>query len=282
MRNVFVISLACLILAGCSTKFAYNNFDWLVHWYLDDYIELTDEQETFFDSNVEDWMAWHRSEELVRYKNHLQTIKTDVSNGTIDRDTIQNHMDQARAHYTRVREKVSPAVADMAVEISEEQVTYFFAALEKENKKQEKKMAKRLKDGREKALKRRIEDITDDIESEIGRLTAEQKDIIATYAPLFISTGQDWLAYRRNIQNEARILFASRDTNPNFRQEVLYMINNPDDYRSPEYVEYRDVNREQFLALLSEIAPTLTEKQKTKLIKEIDDIIDDLDDLMER
>jgi len=270
-----------LLVSGCSTKFAYNNFDWLVYWYIDDYIELNDEQEAFFDQNLAKWMTWHRGEELAKYKTHLEEIKRDIRQGNIDEATIAEHMDLGQAHFERVRDKVTPTLVKMATEIDQEQITYLFAALEKENKKQEDRMAKRRKDGPEKALERRIDGITDQVEDNIGRLTSEQKEIIERYAPLFVSTGDDWIAYRRNIQNEARLLFAGRDSNPLFAEQLEEMMRSPDAYRSEEYVRGREANRAKSIALLMEIAPTLTEKQKNKLIDEINDIIEDLESLME-
>ncbi|MFC3095552.1 hypothetical protein DRW07_08460 [Alteromonas sediminis] len=280
-KKVFCLILV-LTLTGCSTKFAYNNFDWLVYWYLDDYIELNDEQEAFFDSKVAKWMTWHRQEELGKYKAQLESIKHDIKNGHLDEQTIARHMEQGTAHFERVREKVTPALVEMALDINEEQITYLFASLEKENVKQEKRMAKRRKGGPEKRLEKRIESITDEIEDNIGRLSSEQKRIVEKYAALFIATGDDWIAYRRLIQNEARQLFANRDSNPEFAQQLTTMMLNPDSYRSPEYAVNRDANRAQSIALMVELGSTLSDKQKSKLIEEINDIISDLDDLMEK
>ena len=39
------ISRTELTFTGCGTKFVYNNLDWLLIEYLDDFVELTTEQE---------------------------------------------------------------------------------------------------------------------------------------------------------------------------------------------------------------------------------------------
>ena len=55
MRNLGILLIGLLALTGCSSKFAYNNFDWLVYWYVDDYVELTNEQEDLFDVKIDRW-----------------------------------------------------------------------------------------------------------------------------------------------------------------------------------------------------------------------------------
>jgi len=50
--RVLVVFISVMFLASCSSKLAYNNLDWWVYWYMDDYIELKDEQEEKFDEAV--------------------------------------------------------------------------------------------------------------------------------------------------------------------------------------------------------------------------------------
>ena len=45
MRHIVLTILLLVSVTGCSSKFAYNNLDWLVYWYVDDYIEFSDQQE---------------------------------------------------------------------------------------------------------------------------------------------------------------------------------------------------------------------------------------------
>ena len=50
MRSLLVV-VFIIFLTSCSSKLAYNNLDWWVYWYMDDYIELKDEQEEKFDAH---------------------------------------------------------------------------------------------------------------------------------------------------------------------------------------------------------------------------------------
>ena len=72
MKKGLLIAII-IFLGGCSTKFTYNNLDWLIHWYIDDYVSLSDNQEALFDKYFADWQSWHRSQELGKYIEHLKS-----------------------------------------------------------------------------------------------------------------------------------------------------------------------------------------------------------------
>lgn len=281
MRRLLSILLLALTLAGCSSKFVYNNFNWLVYWYIDDYIELNDFQEDQFDEHLTRWMKWHRGTELALYKAHLLAIKDDLTKNNLTKTTIAEHLNMGREHLVRLRNQIAPHVAEMAKDTTDDQVIYLFAAMEKRNKEYEDELSERKEEGPDGAVQHRIDEITERIEDEVGRLTKEQTTLIAEYAPRFTSTGDDWLAYRREIQNRARVMFIYRRTAPSFVSELNDLLVNPEQYRSSLYGERIEANKQAFLSLLSAIAPTLTSKQKDRLMDTIDDIIDDIDDLIQ-
>lgn len=276
-----LLFIAVILLSACSSKFGYNNADWLIYWYLDDYVELTSDQEDVFDKKMTGWMRWHRNEELAKYKAHLLQVKDDVLNGKMTPERVTYHLDQGTSHWERVRDHLSPQIAELAATLDEKQISYFFAALEKENKEEEEKIREADALDDEERLSRRIEDLQQNVEGFIGKMTEEQKAIVIKYAPNFTSTRKDWLAYRRDIQQAARQLFATRNDNPQFVTDLNALIQNPDAYRGEQYQVERRFNRVEFGRMLSEVSTTLTNKQKDKLIDELDGIIADLNDLME-
>ena len=56
---------------------------------------------------------------------------------------------------------------------------------------------------------------------------------------------------------------------------------NPEQYRSEAFLEVWNNNRNQHARMAAELSHTLTDKQKRKLVEEIDDMIDDLEDLLD-
>lgn len=280
-KKIIILAIAVLSLTSCSSKFAYNNLDWLVHWYLDDYVELNDEQKDIFDQQMTMWLKWHRSQELAQYVAHLKSLKEDVESQTLNSELIQNHMARGREHWLRLRDTISPQLGELALHLSDEQVIYFFTALEKENKETEEELDEQVQLSADERLEKRIDDLIEQVKERVGRLTAEQKAIVKQFAPDFRSTSLMWLAYRRSVQSEARRLFAARKDNPEFPQQLSQLLLNTDDYRSEEYLAGIEHNRKIYSQMLETILPTLTAKQKRKLIKNLDDMIDDFEDLSE-
>ena len=272
MRPLLVL-FSLIFLASCSSKLAYNNLDWWVYWYMDDYIELKDEQEEKFDDYLQNWLRWHQTSELERYKVHLSEIKSQIKEGRLDSGAVQGHLVQAREHWERVRDEISPELALIAKTLDDEQVVSLFAALEKDNKEEEEERLELLAKSEEKRLEERVERIEETINERIGKLTVEQKQIVRTYASQFISTGDEWLKYRRNIQNAARKLFVTRTFNSDFERDLVTLMQNPDSYKTDVYKQSSEHNMTVTATLISEIFSTLTDNQRERLIENINDLI---------
>ena len=280
MRSLLVV-VFIIFLTSCSSKLAYNNLDWWVYWYMDDYIELKDEQEEKFDAHLQNWLSWHKKSELTRYKAQLEDIRKQIQNDTLNSSIVYNNLELARSHWERVRDEVSPELAAIAKTLDDEQVVTLFAALEKDNKEEEEERQEALEKSEAERLKDRIERIQETISERIGDLSKEQKQIVSTYAQQFISTGDAWIKYRRNIQNAARKLFVSRKQNERFEQELVSLMQNPDNYKSDVYKQSSAHNMTVTATLLAEIFSTLSEKQRQTLIENVDELIETVDNFMD-
>lgn len=275
MKKYIVVILFGL-LSGCSSKLAYNNIDWLVYWYMDDYVELNNQQEALFDKQLAGWIDWHRSEELPKYIQHLQQIRRDVAQNKLTESTIITHYQRLTAHWDRFRKEISPPLVDIAETLTDEQVIRLFAALEADNKERKERIAKRQALSPQAQLEKRIEGMVEDMEARIGSLTAQQRQIVTEFAPQFTSSSSLWLAYRRELQQQARRLFATRHNRDDFQEKLLALLLDPEQYRSEAFLAAWEHNRTLQARMAAAIAQTLTAKQKEKLLNHIDDLIEDL------
>jgi multidrug efflux pump subunit AcrA (membrane-fusion protein) len=279
MKKVLLI-LIMLSLCACSSKFAYKNLDWLVYWYMDDYVELNSQQESVFDEHFAQWMQWHQSNELARYVAHLESIKQDVLAGPVDLERLQTHLNETREHWQRVRDYLTPDLVTLAKKLTDEQVSDLFDQLAKENIEREQEIAEAENNNQQQRLEDRIDQLEEQLTGYIGPLTESQRQLVSTYGAKFRPTGRLWLSYRRHIQAAAKKLFDGAANNPNFEQELGYLLTHTDDYRSAEYKQLRQQNNEVYVNLLYEMGQLITEKQKATFIEKIDDMIEDLSELM--
>ena len=270
------IAFSLLLISGCSSKMAYDNIDWLVYWYLDDYIELTDEQEDMFDDKLSQWIVWHREEQLERYIAQLQALKQQVANNELNKPLIASHLNRAKQHVATVRQKLAPDLAQLASQLNDEQVIYLFATLEKENREKEKEIAEAMEESDKERFERLTEEMEENFEEGLGNLTDEQEQKLQSYAPLFHRSDRNWLQYRNDMQSDARRLFATRKNNPDFIQQLTDLMNNPDRYRSDAFLKQRENNRQAYLNLATEMVQMMTPRQRKHVIDELDDLIEDI------
>ncbi|XOV78310.1 MAG: DUF6279 family lipoprotein [Aestuariibacter sp.] len=278
MKRILTALFFCLTLSSCSSQFAYNNLDWLAYWYIDDYIDLDKSQKKEFDVHLAGWLSWHRQDELQKYKAHLQGIRQRLSEGPYSQEEILNEFDAGRAHWERLRNKLSPELSQFAVHLNEQQVASLFDELAEQNQEWEEELAERKES---EYLENRIEDMEDGLKEYIGKLTLKQKNIIQDYAPQFISNSAEWLKYRRHIQAKAKALFEHRAENPEFTTELLQLMTNPEQYRHDTLNNNSDNNRRHYASFLADISATLTPKQEKRIFRKIDNLIEDLQDLID-
>ena len=56
-KKPFVVGVLLFLLSGCAGKIAYNNADFIISWYLSDYIEFTPKQEPIVKAKIDSWLA---------------------------------------------------------------------------------------------------------------------------------------------------------------------------------------------------------------------------------
>ncbi|WP_026374752.1 DUF6279 family lipoprotein [Aestuariibacter salexigens] len=278
IKRVIFIFCSVLMLSACSSKMAYNNLDWLVYWYVDDFVELSDQQKDIADEKLLAWLQWHRQEELLAYRQHLEELKRDVQSQVVTAEQWQAHFERGRAHWLRLRDKVVPGLVDMAPLLSDEQVEALFSALEEENIEREED---RFEGSDEERIEERSKDMLKQLRNYIGRPTDKQKQLVNEYAAQMRSNYDNWIAYRRTIQQRAKALMLSRHDDPEFSKKLTQLMMDTDAFRSSQMQENSEHNGTLYQQMLEQMFLTLTEKQKRHVVGEIDDLIDDLSDLIE-
>ena len=74
-RYLLVLFLLLALGACSSTTFFYNRLDFILPWYVQDYVELNGQQEQYLDELLRPFLARHRVEELPTYLEILGQIE---------------------------------------------------------------------------------------------------------------------------------------------------------------------------------------------------------------
>ncbi len=277
-KLIAVVFTLSILLTGCSSKFAYNNIDWLMYWYIDDYVELDKSQKSLLDGHVEQWMHWHRQDELSEYKTHLETVYQQVSAGHVSKAQWLNHFEEGKQHWVRFRDHVSPELVNLAPKLTDQQVNDLFAKIQKQNEERIEKRADRTFDER---LEKNIEDTQDNVKEFIGKLSKAQKEIVVNYADDFKSSFDLWMDYRQRIQLAAYDMLLNSRHEEGFKSSFLALLSHPERYQSDELTAISAHNNQVYASMLEALGQSLSPKQKKRALNEIEDLIEDISDLQE-
>ncbi len=274
-RRLFLVFLL-FSLSACSTKVIYNNLDWLTYWYLDDYVNLTDVQEAEFDSDLKQFLDWHRGSELQSYATHIMLIQDDINNG-LDQTDIASYIQSLKGYWQRLLIRVEPGLVKLAYSLNEQQIETFLVAAEEKNSERVEKFEALSEQQR---LEGRYDKIASRIEAFIGQLTPVQKQLLHHTNIKHQSTFLDWIEFRRAWAHSVRDAYSIRNDKAAFEQSLKQSILNANDFRSEQYLKKINHNEQLWIVTLDRLIGLLNIKQRKTLNAELGDIRTDLEALL--
>jgi hypothetical protein len=172
----WVLGLLLVFLVGCSsTRFAYNRLDFLVPWYLGDYVSLDRDQGRLLKAELQPFLDWHRQQELPRYIALLDRVE-----GKLDRELTAADlvllMEEAEVAIYRLQDRALEWMLALGEELRDEQMAEFIAGLQEQQAEYEEKYLERDDAGFRSDSCERLED---NARRYIGRLQPEQKAALA-------------------------------------------------------------------------------------------------------
>jgi hypothetical protein len=276
-KKIFVLVLISMFI-GCSPKMLYPRLDWIIPWYVDDYITLDHNQTFEFSSRLSTQLAWHCRTQLTQYADFLRIIQRDIGIGdqplTIER--LKFYSDQLARYWGELIQRIGPDIIDILASASDKQIAELFENLEKKNRELEKRIieqppAKIIQDRQYRMQKR--------LRYWFSDLTDSQKQAVKEWSKGLQPIGADWIAHRRKTQDLARRLLEDRKTSVDIEAEFLELITNTKKLRSITYQQKINFNTIKTLALLVNLSKLLTVPQKTHLSNRLRSLVAELDQL---
>ena len=167
--------------AGCSTgslaiRYLYGRFDNTLNERILAYADFSATQEAEIRRAVDEYVAWHRQNELPRYAALLAEVTTQLESGDYDVDVVMASLEQVRA-YSDHGYQMSPIVnaQDFLRDLSDEQVRQIAEKFRQREESFREWQAKRQREGDAGRLEAIVKNV-----ARLGvRLTEEQRFIIA-------------------------------------------------------------------------------------------------------
>lgn len=275
VRSLLMVIGISVLASGCSVKMLYNNMDRFARWGVNDYIEMDDEQRAYFDEEIDALLYWHRTEELPRYADYLESLEPTLRGGT-DAEEFQGVVDSLYTWFESLETRAMPMFTEMLLSLSNEQVERLPSRLNKDNKEfsedeDDKAIADIQKDW--------WQSYADIIGRFSGKLNREQKDYLASQSIRYIPQFGLWADYRRRWQADLMDLLENGRSDPEaFSAAFITLTDQRESYYGEELTaifaaneqlasevsawlinDFDDKQRERFFERTGELAQTFRE-----------------------
>ncbi len=282
MKKITSLLLACGLLTGCGLQFTYNQLDWLGSWYVRDYVSLTAPQKVEFKRRWNDQLDWHRSSELSRYAELLETFQTAINTG-LDMQQLISLSDRVEVLYRATLTNLAPDLVYFAAQTSDQQARQLLDSMAEKNRKWEKKF---VLPSSHKRARRRIDRTTDNIEEWTGRLSRAQRARINRWNQQLMPIARQMLAHRQKWHGLLEHYFDNRLTPAALADfggpesaTLADLITDPELLWSDDYRTGIEHNKQATLEMLLDIFSHLSARQMKHLNRKLNNTIEDLYEL---
>jgi hypothetical protein len=273
----FLVVFVLLFMSACSMRVTYNYLDWIIPYYMDDYVTLTDKQEKFFDHTTIQFLDWHRTEELPRYENYIVGLK-ESQTAPMSRQQVLQFFGDAEALWTSLLSESMPSLLGLSTQLSEKQLKEINDALKDDIKELQNKYGKQNDIQRREFWREKMYDVVDDW---LGRVTDDQSEIIRLWSETRKNTTDSWLAYRNNWR-KVFIELLNRRHSANFKDDMTIFLLNPQRFYQRAYRLDVSENRRHFAQVIADLSTTFIPQQRQHLQHALDRIIGDLKELRDQ
>ncbi|AMO54910.1 hypothetical protein GZ77_25380 [Endozoicomonas montiporae] len=256
-------------LPSCSTTYVYDNLDWLVHWYVDDYVTLTPTQKQDFDRRFSQLQQWHKNSELQEYQLWLESIRDQLMNKELSRHdilvSVRSHRMKSLTFWQRLVSEAEPHLLQLLDQLSDQQQQELTENIRKQLLK---RYDRREALGRKGWERDKVARMEKGLKPWVGKLGREQKKLLMNWAVELHNLDQqnrefrlDWLARL----TELRALPLSQR-----RGKFAMLVVNPDHFRTTDHLQKLDENRELTDRVIAEVIALLSQRQNKMALAEIE------------
>ena len=281
-RRVIATALVAgllLLQGGCGLRIAYNNLDRIVTWYVADVLELDRDQRDELRAAVRDLHQWHRHRHLPQYAALVREVSAEINADGIDAADLDAWRLRIEGWLLELADASLPTAIVTLRGLSATQVDALEANLDAYY--QESMQAYRE---RSEAQWRDHwqEETADRFSERMGRLDASQQGLIADAAQRWQPDGALWAEFGRQWQREFIGVLRSDTDMTTFSRELRRLWVDSETMYPPQLTALNDHNDALSAALMQALAASLGERQRRRLVRNLEALAEDLTALAAR
>jgi len=263
-------------LTGCSTtQIAYNYADWLLIHRIDYYFGVTKTQNRFIKQRLTEHFAWHRKNELPLYAHFLVMLKAKAQDG-LTQEELDWAFDSVDARLLELFSRLLPDTAFFLSSLHPDQIDYFEQKVKKPHQEKREKSAEEIK----KRLEERAEKIIEKMEDWFGNLSKAQEAQITKLSFSLPDIKEDWAAYRQMKRQELIRFLREKPSSSEIQALLKAWVITPS-YPVESQAKFENM-ADATKALILQIDPLITPKQRQKAMKRLEGYIKDFRALSKR
>nr|WP_314531597.1 DUF6279 family lipoprotein [uncultured Pseudomonas sp.] len=271
-----VILTFSLALGACSrVGLAYRNLDVIIPWTLSDYLDMNGEQKSWFNERLKEHLSWHCTTQLPGYLDWLDRMQAMVESNQVTEAALQARTQEAKAAIAQTAKEITPSAIELLQGLDDKQVAEMNEAFAKDQRKRQDEYLKPSLDQQIKDRAQRMEKRLDDW---LGPLSATQKQRVAAWSTALGDQNTQWIANRVHWQKQFSAAVAQRQS-PEFPQRIETLLVNRESLWTPAYRQAFASTEAQARSLFVDLMAESTPKQRQQLLKKIEGVRKDFNDL---
>lgn len=270
-KSLFLLG-ALLFLSACGVRFYYNQLDWLLPRYINDYVTFDSTQRLELRERLQAQLDWHCDTELPRYISWLQEIEQSLRRNNLTLADLRDYAETAETFWDALAQSLVPDTAAMLASLDDEQVAELFDDFADKNaelyeKYVEPDMAVRQEQRVERTEKR--------LRRWFGRLNSEQRDLLHDWSRDLIPVSGAWIENRELWQAELRTVLAVRDQHEQFEDEIRRLLTAASNLRDDDFNMAVAANRDRTLEMFVELYASGSDRQQQRLQNRLQSLAND-------
>jgi hypothetical protein len=220
-------------------------------------------------------MGWHRERELPEFRAFFERV-LQQADGPIAVADIERAHREVYARYHRALERVLPDAAELLAQLDAEQIEHLQNKLEENDRKFVRESVKGRVDDRR---KRQAAKWVEHLESWVGRLEDEQRELILQHVRGFADLSSERLGDRRYRGGEVLRLVRSKAPAEEVVPTLRRLFIETHTWRRAEYQEKLRQRDRQTYEMLSALSATFTPEQRAHLSGRVRGYLRDINQL---
>jgi hypothetical protein len=278
MRTFRLVIVGVLFLTACSPAWYYPHLDWLLPWYIRDYVTLEPAQQSQLEKRLNRQLEWHCRTQLPAYAAFLRSVKQDFENpaSVVSPEQFRAYYRILQLFWRELLTSIAPDVADLLLSASDRQIDELFRGIEADNQELEERY---VDPPPEEIVRNRYDRMSERLMVWIGDIGDGQKNAIREWSFQLGVYGAEWIANRKALQQRFRALLAGRARNPAFKAQFVALLTAPQTLQEAAYSAQVAHRTALTLDLLTRIAVSLTTEQRRHLFSYLTILAEDFDRL---